>query len=47
MMNRRQILAGGLGVAAASQTPAQSSKKKVAAIVTMYTNDGRLKRTPT
>jgi hypothetical protein len=42
MMNRRQILAGGLGVAAAPQTSAQSSKKNVAAVVTMYTNDGRL-----
>ncbi len=42
MMNRREILAGGLGVAAAAQTSAQSSKKKVAAVVTMYTNDGRL-----
>ena len=42
MMNRRQILAGGLGIAAAPQTHAQSSKKKVAAVVTMYTNDGRL-----
>ena len=42
MMNRRQILAGGLGAAAASQTSAQPSKKKVAAVVTMYTNDGRL-----
>jgi hypothetical protein len=42
MMNRRQIVSGGLAAAAASQTPAQPSKKTVAAIVTMYTNDGRL-----
>src|SRR6478609_11240905 len=42
MMNRRQILWGGLGAAAASQTFAQPSKKTVAATVTMYTNDGRL-----
>jgi hypothetical protein len=42
MMNRRQILAGGIGAAAASQTSAQPSKKTVAAVVTMYTNDGRL-----
>ncbi len=37
-MNRRQLLAGGLAGAAMPQ----SSKKTVAAIVTMYTNDGRL-----
>jgi hypothetical protein len=37
-MNRRQLLAGGLAGAALPQ----SSKKTVAAIVTMYTNDGRL-----
>jgi hypothetical protein len=42
MMNRRRILAGGLGAAAAAQTSAQPSKKTIAAIVTMYTNDGRL-----
>jgi hypothetical protein len=42
MMNRRHILAGGLAVAAAPQASAQSAKKKVAAVVTMYTNDGRL-----
>lgn len=42
MINRRHILAGGLGAAAASQLSAQASKEKVAAVVTMYTNDGRL-----
>src|SRR5215218_1210252 len=43
MMNRRHLLAGGLGAAAASQTSAQPpAKKTVAAIVTMFTNDGRL-----
>ena len=42
MMNRRQILAGGLGVAAAVPDVRTISKKTVAAVVTMYTNDGRL-----
>lgn len=42
MINRRQILAGGLGAAAASQASAQTPKKNVAAVVTIYTNDGRL-----
>jgi hypothetical protein len=41
-MNRRQMIAGGLAAAAAPQASAQSPKKTVAAIVTMYTNDGRL-----
>ena len=36
------MLAGGLGTAAASQISAQPQKKTVAAVVTMYTNDGRL-----
>jgi hypothetical protein len=43
MMNRRQMIASGVaGAAAVSQASAQSAKKTVAAIVTMYTNDGRL-----
>jgi len=42
MMNRRQMFAGGLGIAAAAQLSAQPQKKTVAAVVTMYTNDGRL-----
>lgn len=42
MMNRRQMIAGGLGAAAARQAGAQPGKKNVAAVVTMYTNDGRL-----
>lgn len=42
MISRRQILAGGVGAAAASQGSAQLPKKTVAAVVTMYTNDGRL-----
>ena len=42
MINRRQMLAGGLGTAAAYQISAQPQKKTVAAVVTMYTNDGRL-----
>src|SRR4051794_12113848 len=42
MTNRRQLIAGGLGLTALSQTSAQPSRKTVAAIVTMYTNDGRL-----
>jgi hypothetical protein len=42
MMNRRHILAGGFAAATASQTSAQPSKKKVATVLTMYTNDGRL-----
>lgn len=41
-MNRRNAIASALGVAAAPQATAQPAKKKVAAIVTMYTNDGRL-----
>jgi hypothetical protein len=42
MMNRRQVIATGLAASAASQVIAQPAKKKVAAVVTMYTNDGRL-----
>lgn len=43
MMNRRQMMiASGLSAAAAPQASAQPAKKRVAAIVTMYTNDGRL-----
>jgi hypothetical protein len=42
MINRRQMIAAGLGAAAAPQSSAQHAKKTVAAIVTMYTNDGRL-----
>ena len=44
MMNRRQLIAGaalGAAPASAAQTAA-TTKKKVAAVVTMYTNDGRL-----
>lgn len=42
-MNRRQWIAGGLSAAAATAQQQQPDKKKtVAAIVTMYTNDGRL-----
>jgi len=41
MMNRRQSIATGLA-ALAPQASAQPAKKTVAAIVTMYTNDGRL-----
>ena len=41
-MNRRQVIAAGLAAAAAPQAGAQQAKKTVAAIVTMYTNDGRL-----
>jgi len=41
MMNRRQVIAG-FASAAAPQASAQPPKKTVAAIVTMYTNDGRL-----
>ncbi len=41
-MNRRQAIAAGLAAAAAPQANAQPTKKTVAAIVTMYTNDGRL-----
>lgn len=41
-MNRRQLMAAGLGVGAAPQANAQPARKKVAAIVTMYTNDGSL-----
>src|SRR5712692_2419248 len=42
MINRRQMIAAGLGAAAAPHSSAQHAKKTVAAIVTMYTNDGRL-----
>src|SRR5215218_6936243 len=42
MMNRRQMIASGIGAAAVPQTVAQPAKKTVAAVVTMYTNDGRL-----
>jgi hypothetical protein len=42
MMNRRQILTAGLGAVAAPQILAQPPMKTVAAVVTMYTNDGRL-----
>lgn len=40
MLNRRQLLAAA--AAAAAPSAAQSPQKSVAAIVTMYTNDGRL-----
>jgi hypothetical protein len=40
MMNRRQLIAGGIGSAAVAA--AQAPRKTVAAVVTMYTNDGRL-----
>lgn len=46
LMNRRQSLAMGLGAAglelAAAPLAAQPAQKNVAAVVTMYTNDGRL-----
>ena len=43
MMNRRQMMiASGLSAAAVPQASTQPAKKRVAAIVTMYTNDGRL-----
>ena len=43
MVNRRQLIAAGVGAAAAPPLPgAQLTKKTVAAVVTMYTNDGRL-----
>jgi len=42
MMNRREIIATGFGAAALRDAKAQPAKKTVAAVVTMYTNDGRL-----
>lgn len=41
-MNRRQMITGAIGAATATQASAQPAKKTVAAVVTMYTNDGRL-----
>jgi hypothetical protein len=42
MMNRRQMIAACFAAAACPVAVAQRPKKTVAAVVTMYTNDGRL-----
>lgn len=41
-MNRRQMIAAGFAAAASPLAVAQPPKKTVAAVVTVYTNDGRL-----
>lgn len=42
MMNRRQMVAAGFAAVTSPLAIAQPPKKTVAAVVTMYTNDGRL-----